>query len=87
MTPEQMRERRAESAAASQPKREAIMNEVRQALWDHGDMRLLSNYTGISLSCLLALRGGRTRWPRDTTMFTVCDALGLEMRMVRVNRR
>ena len=86
MTPDQMRARRAESEAQSEPKREEIMSVVRQALWDHGDMVTLAGYTGISVSCLLALRGCRTRWPRSTTMLTVCDALGLELRLVRVNR-
>lgn len=85
MTPEAMRERHRESEALADPKREAIMKIVREALWDHGDMSLLAGYTGISVACLNALRSGRTRWPRPTTMFTVCEALGLEMQLVRTN--
>lgn len=85
MTPEQLRIRRAESAAATDPRREAIMQVVREALWAHGDMKSLSGFTGISVSCLNALRNGRTRWPRDVTMFTVTHALGLELVLVRRN--
>lgn len=69
----------------SDPEREKIMAEVRQALWDYGDMAKLSEYTGISLSCLNSLRGGRTRWPRPETMLIILPYLGLELRVVRVN--
>lgn len=85
LTQEEMRERRAHSAALANPRREVVMKELRAALWDHGDMALLAARTGISVSCLNNLKTGRTRWPRDVTMFTIAPILGLELRLVRVN--
>lgn len=84
-TREEMQARRAHSAALANPRREAVMNELRAALWAHGDMPLLANRTGISVSCLNNLKTGKTRWPRDVTMFTIAPILGLELRLVRVN--
>jgi len=37
------------------------------------------------VSCLNNLKTGKTRWPRDVTMFTIAPILGLELRLVRVN--
>lgn len=68
------------------PDREKIMQEVRQALWDYGDMPRLAEYTGISVSCLNNLRGGRTQWPRPETMLIILPYLGLELRLVRANQ-
>jgi len=80
MTPDQSRIR-----ADAAPRREAIMQVVRLALNQHEDMKMLAAYTGVSVSCLNNLRNGKTRWPRDVTMFTITYALGLELRLVRRN--
>jgi hypothetical protein len=75
----------ADRRALTDPDREKIMGEVRQALWDYGDNATLSDWTGISVSCLNALRGGRTRWPRPETLLILLPYLGLELRLVRTN--
>lgn len=61
-----------------------IMDVVRTALYDHGDMGLLAVRVGRSVSCLNAIRSGRTRWPRWDTLFTLLTPLKLELTIRKI---
>lgn len=74
---------RAPSYERSETPREEAMNVVRDALYAFGDMQMLANRTGISRSCLEAIRSGRTKWPRPGTLFTILTPLGLSLHIVR----
>lgn len=49
--------------------------------------KMLAVRTGLSVGCISALRNGRTRWPRDTTMFIVLEVLDLRMEIRRKGNR
>jgi DNA-binding phage protein len=55
------------------------MNVIRDSLYAHGDMIELAQEVGLSASTLFAIRSGRTKWPRHNTIFSLINALGLEM--------
>jgi hypothetical protein len=62
------------------------MQIIRDAL--HGeDLVILSVKTGLSLSTLYNLRGGRTKWPREHTLFVVCYYLGLQWYLKKVEKK
>lgn len=54
------------------------MNVLRMKMheWHHEE---LSKRVGVSVSCIMAIRSGRTKWPRPATFFGLLDALDLEM--------
>lgn len=58
---------------------EEAMIVVRNAIYEHGDPELLANRIGVSVSCIFAIRSGRTKWPRSHTFFGLLSALDLEM--------
>lgn len=66
-----------------QQTREEMMNLMRDALYDFGDMELLSNRTGLSMGTLYAIRRGKTKWPRWTTFETLMEPLGLRLELRR----
>jgi hypothetical protein len=57
---------------------EDAMTLIRDRLYGQ-DLELLSVRVGVSVSCLYAIRGGRTKWPRHATFFSLIDVLGLEL--------
>lgn len=57
---------------------EAAMTELRKRMYGE-DLHTMANYVGVSVSCLYAIRAGRTKWPRETTIFCLMEALDLEM--------
>lgn len=59
--------------------RAEVMDRVRWALYDYGDLERLARLTGKTPSCLYALRRGATRWPRWDTLFALLPHLGLEL--------
>jgi DNA-binding phage protein len=61
-----------------------FMSLVRDALYEYGDMKRLSNHTDISVNCLYAIRSGRTKWPRWTTLQLMMKPLGLELTLRRI---
>jgi hypothetical protein len=67
--------------------RAEIMDEVRWALYDYGDLKPLAKAIGRSPRCLYALRSGQTRWPRWDTLFALLPHLGLELRVMRITER
>lgn len=55
-----------------------MMAVVRDAL--HGeDVYRLSKRIGVSTSAIYAIRRGKTRWPRDYTLFAINLDLGIEI--------
>lgn len=42
----------------------------------------LADQCGVGISCIYAIRSGRTKWPRDRTLFALIDALDFELRLV-----
>jgi DNA-binding XRE family transcriptional regulator len=48
------------------------------------DAGLLATRIGVSVSCIYAIRSGRTKWPRHETMFAICRVLGWQIIMRRV---
>lgn len=58
---------------------EDAMTVIRNAIYEHGDAELLANRIGVSVSCIFAIRAGRTKWPRSHTFFGLLAVLDLEM--------
>lgn len=48
--------------------------------WDH---KKLAEAVGVSSSCIMAIRSGRTQWPRPKTFFGLLEALDLDMLLVK----
>lgn len=67
--------------------RAEIMQEVRDALYEYGDLEGLAERVGRSARCLYAIRGGYTRWPRWETLFSLMEPLGLKLVVMRVGGR
>ncbi len=57
---------------------EAAMTVIRNAMYGH-DAELLAKRIGRSLSCVHAIRSGRTKWPHHYTFFALLVVLDLEM--------
>lgn len=57
---------------------EDAMNLLRRRMhdWHHTE---LAEKVGVSSSCIMAIRSGRTKWPRPHTMFRLLEVLNLEM--------
>ena len=64
--------------------RAEVMDEVRAALYEYGDMEELAGITGKSTGCLYAIRSGRTRWPRWDTLFQIMPHIGLALTVRRI---
>lgn len=67
-------------------KRAQIMDVVRHALYDYGDLDPLAIKIGRSHTCLYAIRRGKTRWPRWDTLLSLLPHLGLELTVQRMVR-
>lgn len=57
---------------------EAAMSTIRWEMHNHYP-RDLADEVGCSVSCIYAIRSGRTKWPRHHTFFRLCDYLGLKL--------
>lgn len=49
--------------------------------WHH---EYLAEQVGVSVSCIMAIRSGRTKWPRPHTFFGLLRVLGLAMYLKKV---
>lgn len=59
-----------------------VMHLVREEM--HGwDMQLLANRIGMSAGAMRRIRSGRTKWPRDTTLFALIHTFGWQIRIER----
>lgn len=54
------------------------MDLIAEELENH-NLELLANRIGLHKSTLHAIRSGKTKWPRHTTMLTLIHALKLEL--------
>lgn len=57
------------------------MNKLRMKMYNH-HYAALAERVGVSPSCILAIRSGRTTWPRPQTFFGLLRELELEMLLV-----
>ena len=71
----------------SDDNRAEVMNLVRKALYDYGDLEYLADEIGRSSGCLYRIRGGYTRWPRWDTLFALLPHLNLALTVVEVKRK
>jgi transcriptional regulator with XRE-family HTH domain len=62
-----------------------MMDAVRLAL-DGEPVDTLATRTGLSKSTIYNIRRGKTRWPRDYTLFALTLDLGLEVQITRRRR-
>lgn len=65
--------------------REALMDALRHELYAQEDLERLANRIGVHKSTLFAIRSGRTKWPRHTTMLTLIHALGFELWLMKMD--
>ena len=63
-----------------------LMDVVRKAM-DGEDVHLLHRRIDVSKSALYAIRRGKTRWPRDYTLFALANDLGIEVQITRKRRK
>lgn len=66
-------------------KSKEIMQEIRDHL-NQKEPKVVAAYTGLSRSCIYALRNGKTKWPRGTTVDCVLDACGLKIMLVNTGK-
>lgn len=60
---------------------ESVMNTLRDRM--HGmHYRDLAEKVGVSASTIMAVRSGRTKWPRPNTFFSLLDVLHLDLMIV-----
>lgn len=62
-----------------------MMEAVRAAL-DGEPVYTLAKRIGVSNSAIYAIRRGKTKWPRDYTLFALTLDLGLEVTVTRRKR-
>lgn len=61
---------------------EALMSAIRDDLALR-DLKMIANRVGVHVSTLYAIRSGRTKWPRHTTMLILIDTLGFELWLIK----
>lgn len=60
---------------------ETAMNVIRLAMYPY-DAHTMARRCDVSVSCIYAIRSGRTKWPRHATFFMLLHVLDLEMLIV-----
>lgn len=60
------------------------MNKLRLEMYAE-DLHDMAEEIEVSYSCLVAIRSGRTKWPRPKTFWGIIGYLGLEVHLVRPN--
>lgn len=63
-----------------------LMDVVRDAMTTE-NVRDMARLTQVSTSALYAIRRGKTKWPRDYTLFALGVILDLEITVTRRRRR
>lgn len=58
-----------------------VMMDLRLRMYEF-DAKDLADITGLSTGCLYAIRRGKTKWPRGTTLFLLLDALQIDFYLV-----
>lgn len=60
---------------------EDVMEDIRWRMHDF-DAADIAALAGVSRSCIYAIRRGKTKWPRGTTLFPLLRALDIELVLV-----
>ena len=60
---------------------DAVMNTLRMAMYGM-HYKDLAEKVGVSYACIMAIRSGRTAWPRPKTFFNLIDVLELDLYLV-----
>lgn len=63
--------------------RARIMQVLRDAIYDYGDIEHLARWTGRSTPCIYAIRSGRTKWPHAKTIMPLARHLGLQFTLTK----
>ena len=63
---------------------EELLHEIRKELFKH-DLSTLATRIGVGRSALYHIRSGRTKWPRETTLFCIIHGLGMRLTLSRPN--
>ena len=61
---------------------EALMDAIRAHMYDDAPQAIADGINK-SLACVYAIRSGRTKWPRDDTIWALLDFFGLELDIVK----
>lgn len=61
-----------------------VMQIIRDELHEH-DLHTLAEKMDVSYGCLVAIRSGRTKWPRPKTFFGLVEQLDLRLMLVKNN--
>lgn len=65
--------------------REQVVDAVREAIFRSGlPYRVIAASAGTGQSTIANLANGKTRWPRDTTLFPVMRAVGIGLSVVQL---
>jgi hypothetical protein len=66
---------------------EAMLEEVRGLIRaDSSTIRVIAAQTGVATTTVYNIVGGKTRWPRATTLFPLLDTLGYSISIQRKER-
>ena len=63
---------------------EAMLEEVRGLIRaDSSTIKVIAAQTGVATTTIYNIVGGKTKWPRPTTMFPLLDTLGYRISIQR----
>lgn len=71
------------NVTASRLDDEEFLNQARLECY-YWDAKVLAEEAGVTKSTIYAFRAGRTVWPRKSTLFPLLEALGYELRLIKV---
>lgn len=58
-----------------------VMDTLRRAIYER-DPELLAYRIGVSKSTILRIRSGKTKWPREATLFSLISACNMQLALV-----
>lgn len=65
---------------------ERLLEQVRTEIFECGDTyKVLAVKTGVARTTIANIATGKTKWPRQTTLFPMLKSMGLGMRLVRLD--
>lgn len=66
---------------------EAMLEEVRGLIRANSStIKVIAAQTGVATTTVYNIVGGKTRWPRSTTLFPLLDTLGYQLSIQRKER-
>ena len=60
---------------------EDVMNRIRRRMYLY-DASDLADIAGVSARTIYAVRSGRSKWPRGTTLFPILEAIGFDLVLI-----